>query len=131
MRPETWAPTCTVTRAESVPEAVTLETIGPRSTGDVTKVGGCGRCACQYQPPATAKSTSPAAVERQGNCQRSGGASRSGMSSSFAPGTGVAGVAGKMIGGDSLGCMGKPHSSSRGLAAHDPEHGTPNSGGHQ
>ncbi len=31
-RPDTWLPTCTVTIAESEPEAVTFEVIRPRST---------------------------------------------------------------------------------------------------
>ena len=39
MRPETWLPTCTVTSADSVPVAVTLATIGPRSTTVVSYFG--------------------------------------------------------------------------------------------
>ena len=41
-RPETWLPTWTVTSADSVPVAVTLATMRPRSTFTVSKrMSGC------------------------------------------------------------------------------------------
>lgn len=35
MRPDTWLPTCTVLRGDSVPLAVTVDVTRPRSTGCV------------------------------------------------------------------------------------------------
>src|SRR5260370_9023094 len=64
MRPDTCAPTCTVTSGDSVPVAVTRATTRPRSTAAVVNLGGLGALARAYQtaPPAITASTSPAMI---------------------------------------------------------------------
>ena len=68
MRPETCVPTWTVTSADSVPVAVTLATIGPRSTVTVSKRGWALAATWRFQAQnPTMPPTSTAATNRTAN----------------------------------------------------------------
>src|SRR4051794_21409472 len=75
MRPETWLPTSTVSRVDTVPLAVMDTTMCPRVTGAVSKVTSAvppWRQRATPNPPATVSRTAPPTSQRQRRRRRPG-----------------------------------------------------------